>query len=136
MTNTSIQAKINVALGKLLALAPHKGDDLPLATAFLWDEVERQAKGLSKSAWDKLDKLGKLRTNANTSEKGSHTIATSPHFQITLDCSTPVKRFDPDTLANLLFAECKVPHIKTLELIEKAKVPTKPRLTYAVKERE
>lgn len=128
---TNIKIKIAELLHAISKLAPRNDD---LAEAYLFDEAEKEVKRLAKSAWDKLEKAGKLRTNADLSDKGTHTLARSAHYILTLDASAPVKRFDADVLAKLLYEKHKIPMHKSKVYIEEAKVPSKPRLTYRIEE--
>lgn len=107
-----------------------------LGEAFMWDEVERYAKSKSEAAWKVLEKEGIL-PDPSTLEEGSETeFGFSPSFVGVVKTTQPVRRFSGDALAVLLAkSKWKVPTSAAKEMIDDAKVPTKPMTSYKIIER-
>lgn len=107
-----------------------------LGTAFMWDEVERYAKSQSEAAWKVLEKEGIL-PDSNTLAPGTEIEwGFSPSFVGIVKTTEPVKRFSGDALAvTLSKSKYKVPVSVTKEMIDDAKVPTKPMTSYKIIER-
>lgn len=103
-----------------------------IGEAFLWDEVERLAKAKSKDAWAALDSIGLLTDEKNP---GEYLIAESPSFAVNVRISEPVRRFDPDHLADLLLKKYKVPKSTTKQFVEASKLPAKSTFTYKIIEK-
>lgn len=107
-----------------------------LGSVFLWAEVQRYAAAQVKGAWKALEDSGLTPDNASLSP-GEHAIANSPHFVLTYRISEPVRRFDPDALAqSLLKSKYKVPLHTTKELIEASKLPSKSTVTKKIIEKD
>ena len=98
----------------------------------MWDEVTRFAKARSDAAWKKLEAEGLIE---EPTTQGDHALCVSSNFVVTALVSKPVRRFSADALAAALKARYKVPEPVTKTLVEEAKVPTKPSITYAVIEK-
>lgn len=134
--STSYQARIISALNKL----GHNGTANPdksntgslLGEAFLWDEIVRFAKARSDSAWSKLEAEGLIEAPTGT---GEHALLTSSNFVCTAKVSNPVKRFSADTLALMLKKQYKIPEPVSKLMIEEAKQPTRPNVTYSIIEK-
>lgn len=107
-----------------------------LGEAFMWDEVERYAKSKSEAAWKVLEKEGIL-PDPSALEEGSETeFGFSPSFVGVVKTTQPVRRFSGDALAVLLAkSKWKVPTSAAKEMIDDAKVPTKPMTSYKIIER-
>ena len=105
-----------------------------LAEAFLWDEVKRYAEARSKSAWARLTDEQLVPAKADL-EPGEHHLCESQHFAITAKASEPVKRFNADILAENMHKRFKVAIPTAKEMIEAAKVPTKPTVSMRVVEK-
>jgi len=105
-----------------------------LGEAYLWDEVERYAKAKSEAAWTALEKEGILPDDVI---EGTETeFGFSPSFVGTVKATQPVKRFSGEALAVLLAkSRWKVPTSASKEMINEAKVPTKPMVMYKIIER-
>lgn len=106
-----------------------------LGEAYMWDQVEKYAKGKSDAAWKAMAKEG-LVPDKKSLDPGDHQLADSPSFAIFAKVTQPIRRFDGDELANLLAkSKYKVPVSTTKELIEEAKVPTTSTVRMVVVER-
>ena len=106
-----------------------------IGEAFLWDQVEKYAKGRADAAWAALASEG-IIPNKKDLEPGEHELAYSPSFLVIARATQPVKRFSPDELAKLLReSKYKVPESTTKEMVDKAKVPTTSVCTLKVIER-
>lgn len=138
MAQTSYRTKIAAALGKLEQSVANPDAKSNTGTfigeAFLWDEVVREAKRRSDRAWDKLEEQGVISGTASL-PPGEHVLGSSPSFSVTAKVSEPVRRFDPDHLAQALKKKYKVPEPITKELVEQAKQPSKSTVTLNILER-
>jgi hypothetical protein len=106
-----------------------------IGEAFLWDEVERYAKGKSDAAWEQMEKEG-IIPDLNALETGDHELAYSPSFTIQATVTQPVKRFKQEELAQLLAkSKYKVPVSVTVELCDQAKLPGNPQRKIKIIER-
>ena len=106
-----------------------------IGEAFLWDQVEKYAKGRSDAAWVALAKEGVIPQKKSL-EQGEHELAYSPSFLVIGKVTAPVKRFSVDELAKLLrMSKYKVPESTTKELVDRAKVPTASMASIRVIER-
>jgi len=107
-----------------------------LAQTFLWDTVAKYAEKQSAQLWDTLRAEGHIPAK-DAMQPGDHALAESPHLVCSARVSEPVKRFNGDALAGLLFkSKYKVPLFATKEMIDKAKIPTKSTVTFTIAERE
>lgn len=107
-----------------------------LGEAYMWDEVERYAKSKSEAAWKVLEKEGIL-PDADTLEEGAEQeFGFSPSFVGVVKTTRPVRRFSGEALAVLLAkSKWKVPTSAAKEMIDDAKLPTKPMTSYKIIER-
>jgi hypothetical protein len=105
-----------------------------LGEYFLYNEVRKWAEARSERAWKTLLSQGLVEDPAKL-PPGDHGLATSTHFILSAKVSQPVRRFDAAVLAAELKKKYKVPESSTIELCEKAKVPTKPQCTKTIAER-
>jgi hypothetical protein len=107
-----------------------------LGEAYLWDSVMAYAKAKSEAAWKVLEKEGILPDESTLSEGGEVEFGFSPSFVGTVKATQPVKRFSGEALAVLLAkSRWKVPTSASKEMINEAKVPTKPMVMYKIIER-
>lgn len=135
--STSYKARIISALNKLghngTASPAKSNTDTMLGEAYMWDEVVRFAKARSDAAWNKLEAEGLFDPPTET---GRHALVTSASFVLSASVSNPVKRFSADTLAlSLKKPPYKIPEPVTKLLVEEAKIPTKPNVSYAIEEK-
>jgi len=106
-----------------------------LGEAFLWDSVEKYAKGRSDAAWEALLREGIIPAKKDLSQ-GEHEMASSPSFVAIARVTAPVKRFSADELAKLMVkSKYRVPESTTKEMVEKAKVPTTSMASLKIIER-
>lgn len=134
MSEASFQARIVAWLGNKQPENPdakHNTGRL-LGEAFFWDHVCKMAKARSDAAWDKLLDEGLIE---RPEEEGMHSLLTTPSFTCIAKVSKPVRRFSADELAKLLKKQHKIPEPVTKQLVEQAKVSTKPSVSYEVTER-
>jgi hypothetical protein len=104
-----------------------------LGEAFLWQEVMRYAEGRRDLLFDKIKTEV---ANWEELEAGEHEIASSPHFAFVCRVSNPVRRFSADALAKEMRKKFKIPEPVVREMVEQAKVPTKPTVSKKVMERQ
>ncbi len=102
---------------------------------FFWTQVEKLGKAKKEEAWLNLEKNKLVAEDLSGYDPGEYTLNESPSFFASAKVSEPVKRFDGEVLADQLFKRYKVPKPMTKEMIDKAKVPTKPTVTKKVVER-
>jgi hypothetical protein len=106
-----------------------------LGEAFMWDRIEAYARNRSTAVWEELEKEGIIEDKRDLTP-GDHQLAQSPSFALFARVTQPVKRFSGDELAQRLAkSKYKVPVSTTKELIDQAKVPTKPMVSMKVVER-
>jgi hypothetical protein len=103
--------------------------------AFIWDEVQRLAKGKSDQVWDRMEKAGVYEKPEST-KPGKFECGESPHFVIRASVSEPVKRFQEDELARVLEAsQFKIPPHMTKGFVSAAKVPGNGQVRITIAER-
>jgi hypothetical protein len=136
----SYESEISRALGRLGKNgtenpdAKHNTGKL-IGEAFLWERVAKFAENKAKAVWTAMEKEG-LIPDKRTLDPGDHELAYSPSFTVIAKATQPVKRFDPDEMANLMAkSKYKVPVSTTKEFLEMAKVPTKPVVSMKIVER-
>jgi len=122
-----ITSQIHMELMKLVQAIANRHPDARhnvgkvLVEAFIYDEIEKYAKGLSDKVWDRMEKTGVYEKPL---KPGKYEINESPHLVIKASVSEPVKRFSEDELARVLEAsEYKIPPHKTKGFVGAAKIP-------------
>ena len=105
-----------------------------LGEAFMWDYIESYAKKQSDTVYNKMEKEGlyDLDTLAHDQE---HVVLQGKLFTLTCRVSQPVKRFNPDALALAMNKKYKIPLPVAKQMIEDAKLPTKPTRTLKIIEK-
>lgn len=104
-----------------------------LANAFLWTEVKRFAEAKHKEAMSVLEREGILERE--TLPTGEHSLCDSQHFTLTARVSEPVRRFNADHLAGEMSKRFKISVPTAKEMIDNAKLPTKPLVSIKVIEK-
>jgi len=103
--------------------------------AFVWDEVQRLAKGKSDSVWERMEHA-KIYEKPEGNKPGKFECGESPHFVIKATVSEPVKRFQENELARVLEAsQFKIPPHMTKEFVGAAKVPGNGQVRLTIVER-
>lgn len=136
---SSYEATIAAELGQLSKALLGKSPDAKhntgriLSEAFMWDAIAKIAKGRSEDAWSRVEEItGEINQDLGP---GEHTIANSPHLEVVVKVTNPVRRFDPETLANKLHEKYKVSKPTSLKMIEDAKVGKKSNVSASVVEK-
>jgi hypothetical protein len=107
-----------------------------LGEAYLWDTVEKYAKGKSEAAWKALEKEGIAPKKDEVEASSEQEFGFSPSFVGTVKASKPVSKFDPQTFAERLSkSKYKVPVSYTKEALDDAKVEGNPKVSYNIIER-
>lgn len=121
-------------LSQLSSLAgPKDNVGAMLANAFRWDAAWTMCEAKSKAAWKQLTDSGIVdETNL---KPGAHVLADSPQFSVTANVTQPVKRFNPDKMADLMVAKFKCSRAVALQMIEDAKKEGKSTVKTAVIEK-
>lgn len=143
-TSISFQAQIISALGKMwrelgASRPDHRSNEgAALGEAFFWDTIQDYAKKRSDDLWDKLGENGIIKDEEQrkTLTPGDHVLSESPRFRCFAKVTQPVRRFQPDSLAEALRkSKYKVPTATTIELVEKAKVPSTSQVKLSIIEK-
>lgn len=107
-----------------------------LGEAFMWDAVEKYAKGKSEAAWKALEKEGICPEKSTVEPSTESEFGFSPSFVGVVKASKPVEKFDPETFAGILNrGKYRVPVSYTKEALSDAKVPGNPKVSYKIIER-
>jgi len=136
---SSYLARVVKALGKLGTGETENPDakhntGRTLGEYFMWNEVRKYAEARADAAYERLVTSGQIE-DTKTLPPGNHVLAKSPHFALTVSVSAPVRRFNGQELAKLLFkSKYKVPTAWTAEALEQAKVGTSPQVKRAISE--
>lgn len=136
----SFTAEITKHMNKIADMCEKKNPDgkhnvgRGLGIVHFWTMVEKYAKSKKDEAWAALEK-DDIISDPKGLDPGEYSLAESPSFFASAKVSNPVKRFDPDVLADMLFKKYKVPVPITKELVDKAKVPSASTVTKKVVER-
>ena len=134
------QAEITKHLNKLADVCEKKNPDMKhnvgrqLGVVYFWTMIEKYAEAKKKEAWEGLKKEGVIEDVVGY-DPGTYNLAESPNFYAQAKISNPVKRFNPEVLADTLYKKYKVPKPITKELVEQAKVPSTSTTTKSVVER-
>ena len=104
-----------------------------IGEAFIWDTIAYYAKKKSENLWEALEDQGFFDVEGLGA--GQHLLTESPHFVLNAKISNPVKRFNERKLAEVLLKTYKVPFPITIEMVDQAKVETKPSVTLSISER-
>lgn len=141
----SFQAEITKLLNKLQDTCDKKNPDreaknaphaLTIANAYFWTAVEKFAKGKKEEAWENMEKAGFLPDDVRAYDPGEYVLGEAPSFIVKAKVSEPVKRFNDETLADMLYtSKYKVPKPIAKEMIAKAKVPSASTVTKSIIER-
>lgn len=140
MAGISFTAEITKHLNKIADTCENKNPDAKnntgkqLGIVYFWTMIEKYAKSKKEDAWKYLETEG-IVAETKALDPGDYALAESPHFYASAKVSNPVKRFDPEVLADALFKKYKVPKPITKELVDLAKVPTISTVTKTVIER-
>lgn len=136
----STAATVHVAIGKLVQEMMSRHSDSKhnqgrqILEAYLWDEIEKLAKGKSNDAWEKMEKSGVY--NKPDNKAGKYACGESPRFVIKATVTEPVKRFNEEELARVLEASSfKVPPHMTKGFVAAAKVPGSNQVRLSIVER-
>ena len=106
-----------------------------IGEAFLWDRIAKYAEAKSDAAWAAMLKE-EVIPEKSTITPGDHELAYSPSFTVIAKATQPVKRFDANEFATMLAkSKYKVPVSTTKEMLDAARVPTKPIVSMKIVER-
>jgi hypothetical protein len=136
----SYQAEIAKALGRLGKNGTENPDNKHnsgklLGEAFMWEAVEKYAKAKGDAAWQALMREG-IIPNKKDLQEGEHELAYSPSFVAIARVSAPVKRFKIEEMAKLMReSKYKVPESTTIEMADRAKVPSTSAVSLKIIER-
>lgn len=107
-----------------------------LGEAYMWDAVEKYAKGKSEAAWKTLEKEGIAPRKEDVEASSEQEFGFSPSFVGTVKASKPVSKFAPDVFAERMSkSKYKVPISYTKEALDDAKVEGNPKVSYNIIER-
>jgi hypothetical protein len=105
-----------------------------LATAFVWDEAEKVVKGMSADSWRRIEEFADLNKDR---PPGQYGLADSPGFQVMLEVTQPVRRFNDDAMvAALVESKYKIPPHTARELVQQGKPPGKSSRKFSIIERK
>jgi len=134
-----ITSQIHIELMKLVQTIANRHPDARhnvgkvLIEAFIYDEIQKYAKGLSDKVWDRMEKTGLYE---RPSKPGKYEISESPHLVLRASVSEPIKRLSEDELARVLEAsEYKIPPHKTKGFVGAAKIPGNSAVRASIVER-
>lgn len=140
MTHIGPAARVHAEVGRIVqeVLKTHPDGKhnagRSILEAFVWDEIQKLAKGKSDDAWDRMEKAGVYVKPDNRA--GRYECGESPHLVIKATVSEPVKRFNEEELARVLEAsQFKVPPHMTKGFVAAAKIPGNPQTRLSIVEK-
>lgn len=130
---------LTAAVAKLVNPDAKHNQGKSLGEAFMWGVIADYAAKQEEAAWKRLvnEDIVPDKEAMSLEGAGDYEKAHSPRFTVKVKVSAPVRRFNPEALADAMRrSKFKVPVSFMAEQVEKAKKPTKAQVSYKIVEGE